>query len=84
MTNNIHILSAINSKIPHPDVIKTLEELLEMAKSGELKEFAYCYLDHQLASSWGWSCQTNMCMLGAIEALKLRFMSSKIDIYKEQ
>lgn len=65
----------INLKKVEPDIVKRLEELLEEAKKGQIKELACIYINHELKNYMVYvgDCGDVNKMLGCIEVAKQEF-----------
>lgn len=71
---------AINK--PDKDVIERLEQLLEMAKTGELQSLCYAVSlpGYVTANGWVGMNKNNMAMVGELEVLKRDVMDSLVEL----
>jgi len=71
----------INAHPPDPDVIKTIEALLERAKTGQMQTFAYVGVKDGTITCNGWAGMgsANMAVVGELEALKIDIMRYFVD-----
>lgn len=75
-------MRVITDKVPNAEVIEQLEKLLETARAGDVQGLIFMTLASNQRIGTGWSgtvCDDVFNTLGALEHLKLRFWSRKIE-----
>jgi hypothetical protein len=81
MNNVIKLREETLPDEPDADLIAKLEELLEMAKSGQLRGMAYATVKSQLVLGTGWSgtAGTRYPLSGAIGMLHTRYFNALLE-----
>jgi hypothetical protein len=83
--NNIRHLTPISSV--DESVVARIEEMLEMAKQGEILGFAAITINtnNEIAECYCGSVSTNVYKtIGALEALKYRIIQERIECYQKE
>lgn len=68
---------------PDPDVIDSLKDLLEMAKSGELNGFVIIMSHPGDSSSWGWVGRITRSLIGSVELCKFDLCQKELENIEE-
>lgn len=60
----VHLSEVVKSRLPQADVIKVLEDLLGLAKSGEVQALAFVTVEKDEGVGTGWCGGTYRSLLG--------------------
>lgn len=86
MADPIPLLRALPAPEPDPNLLRTIQELLEMAQSGELQDVAWAGVDRdgKLSSQWHHSGRLGWNLSAAIARLGYRYQREAVDPEVEQ